>query len=186
MQTTTLEYQGIENRVYCLYRVSTLGQIDKMRDDIPMQRQACHEYIAEQGWNFVDELSEKGISGFKVSAKDRDAIQILQQKAMRHEFDILLVFMFDRLGRIESETPFIVEWFVKQGVRVWSVKEGEQRFESHVDKLTNYIRFWQAAGESEKTSIRIRTRLEQIAQEGHYHGGTAPYGYESVFLGPIE
>ena len=82
MQTTTLEYQGIENRVYCLYRVSTLGQIDKMRDDIPMQRQACHEYIAEQGWNFVDELSEKGISGFKVSAKDRDAIQILQQKAL--------------------------------------------------------------------------------------------------------
>lgn len=185
MQTTALEHQGIENRVYCLYRVSTLGQVDKMRDDIPMQRQACHEYIAERGWNFVDELSEKGISGFKVSAKDRDAIQILQQKAMRHEFDILLVFMFDRLGRIESETPFIVEWFVKQGVRVWSVKEGEQRFESHVDKLTNYIRFWQAAGESEKTSIRIRTRLEQIAQEGHYHGGTAPYGYESVFLGRL-
>ena len=104
---------------------------------------------------------------------------------MRHEFDILLVFMFDRLGRIESETPFIVEWFVKQGIRVWSVKEGEQRFESHVDKLTNYIRFWQAAGESEKTSIRIRTRLAQIAEAGHYHGGAAPYGYESVFLGRL-
>lgn len=93
--------------------------------------------------------------------------------------------MFDRLGRIESETPFIVEWFVKQGIRVWIVKEGEQRFESHVDKLTNYIRFWQAAGESEKTSIRIRTRLEQIAEEGHYHGGTSAYGYDSVHLGRV-
>lgn len=174
-----------DDRVCCLYRVSTKGQVDKMRDDIPMQRQACHEYIAEQGWHFVDELSEKGISGFKVSAKDRDAIQILQQRAMRREFDILLVFMFDRLGRIESETPFVVEWFVKQGIRVWSVKEGEQRFESHVDKLTNYIRFWQAAGESEKTSIRIRTRLEQIAEEGHYHGGTAAYGFDSVHLGRV-
>ena len=29
----------------------------------PMQRQACHAYIAQQGWNFVDELSEKGVSG---------------------------------------------------------------------------------------------------------------------------
>lgn len=183
MQNVAFHHPEIQNRVFCLYRVSTLGQVDKLRDDIPMQRQACHAYIAQQGWHFLDELSEKGVSGFKVSAKDRDAIQILQQKALRHEFDILLVFMFDRLGRIESETPFIVEWFVKQGIRVWSVKEGEQRFESHVDKLTNYIRFWQAAGESEKTSIRIRTRLAQIAEEGHYHGGAAPYGYESVFLG---
>ena len=155
----------MQNRVFCLYRVSTLGQVDKLRDDIPMQRQACHAYIAQQGWNFVDELSEKGVSGFKVSAKDRDAIQILQQKALRHEFDILLVFMFDRLGRIESETPFIVEWFVKQGIRVWSVKEGEQRFESHVDKLTNYIRFWQADGESQKTSMRTKTALGQMVEE---------------------
>ena len=182
-----LNIQAVENqnRVYCLYRVSTLGQVDKLRDDIPMQRTACRKFIEEQHWTLVDELDEKGVSGYKVSAKDRDAIQELQERALRREFDILLVFMFDWLGRIESETPFIVEWFVQHGVRVWSVREGEQRFESHVDKLTNYIRFWQAAGESEKTSIRIRTRLEQIAEEGHYHGGTAPYGYESVHLGRL-
>ena len=91
MQNVAFHHPEIQNRVFCLYRVSTLGQVDKLRDDIPMQRQACHAYIAQQGWHFVDELSEKGVSGFKVSAKDRDAIQILQQKAMRHEFDILLV-----------------------------------------------------------------------------------------------
>lgn len=62
--------------------------------------------------------------------------------------------MFDRIGRIDDETPFVVEWFVRQRIRVWSVNEGEQRFESHVDKLMNYIRFWQASGESEKTSLR--------------------------------
>ncbi len=174
-----------QNRVCCLYRVSTLGQVDKVQDDIPMQRTACREFLEQQGWTLLDEVAEKGISGYKISAKDRDAIQVLQQRALRHEFDILLVFMFDRLGRIESETPFIVEWFVRQGIRVWSVREGEQRFESHVDKLTNYIRFWQAAGESEKTSIRIRTRLGQLAEEGHYHGGTAPYGYESAYLGRL-
>lgn len=27
----------------------------------------------------------------------------------------LLVFMFDRIGRIADETPFVVEWFVKSG-----------------------------------------------------------------------
>ncbi|MEA5059524.1 MAG: recombinase family protein [Candidatus Pelethousia sp.] len=174
-----------QNRVCGLYRVSSPGQVDKVQDDIPMQRAACREFVEQKGWTLVDELAEKGISGYKVSARDRDAIQMLQQRALRHEFDILLVFMFDRLGRIESETPFIVEWFVRQGIQVWSVKEGEQRFESHVDKLTNYIRFWQAAGESEKTSIRIRTRLGQLAEEGQYHGGTTPYGFERVHLGRL-
>ena len=41
----------------------------------------------------------------------------------------------------------------------------------------NYIRFWQAAGESEKTSIRTKTRLGQIVQEGCFRGGVAPFGY---------
>ena len=36
-------------RVYCLYRVSTIGQVEK--DDIPMQRQFCHEFAERQaGW----------------------------------------------------------------------------------------------------------------------------------------
>ena len=77
---------------------------------------------------------------------------------MEGKFDILLVFMFDRLGRRDDETPFIVEWFTKQGIEVWSVNEGQQRFDTHVDKLMNYIRYWQASGESLKTSVRTRTR----------------------------
>ena len=135
--------------VYCLYRVSTKGQVDK--DDIPMQKQACREFAARQrGWVIKKEFQEQGVSGFKISANDRDAVQELKTAALKKEFDVLLVFMFDRLGRIDNETPFVVEWFIKNGIEVWSVNEGEQRMDSHVDKLMNYIRFWQANGESEK------------------------------------
>lgn len=129
------------------------------------------------GWVIGKEFFEKGISGFKVSANDRDAIQDLKSAAIKGEFQILLVFMFDRIGRIDDETPFVVEWFVKQGIKVWSVQEGEQRFDSHVDKLMNYIRFWQASGESEKTSMRIKTRMQQLTAEGIYTGGSVPFGY---------
>ena len=163
-------------RVYCLYRVSTIGQVEK--DDIPMQKQFCREYCQRQpGWEIVKEFSEKGVSGFKVSAKDRDAIQEIQRAALAHAFDVLLVFMFDRLGRRDDETPFVVEWFVKNGIEVWSAMEGQQRFDTHVDKLLNYIRYWQASGESIKTSMRVKTRMEQLTQEGHYTGGIVPYGY---------
>lgn len=169
------EYVGPKNRVYALYRVSTLGQVEK--DDIPMQKTKCRAFAEEKGWTIIKEFAEKGISGFKVAAKDRDAIQEIQKAAVAGKFDILLVFMFDRLGRRDDETPFVVEWFVKCGIEVWSCMEGQQRFDSHVDKLMNYIRYWQASGESLKTSMRVKTRLSQLTGEGCYTGGAYPFGY---------
>jgi DNA invertase Pin-like site-specific DNA recombinase len=166
----------MSKRVYCLYRVSTQKQV--IEDDIPMQKQFCREFAArQQDWQIVKEFSEKNVSGFKVSAEDRDAIQEIRQAALEKKFDILLVYMFDRLGRREDETPFVLKWFVDNGIEVWSAIEGQQRFDNHTDSLLNFIRFWQAQGESIKTSIRTKTRLGQIVQEGHFRGGHVPYGY---------
>lgn len=170
-----MDHDSTPKRVYCLYRVSTKGQVEK--DDIPMQKEYCREFADSQGWKIIKEISEKGVSGFKVSAKKRDAIQEIRQAAVLKKFDILLVFMFDRLGRREDETPFVVEWFVNNGIEVWSAKEGQQRFDTHVDKLMNYIRYWQASGESLKTSVRVKTRLSQLTEEGLYTGGSIPFGY---------
>lgn len=177
------EQNQAKKRVYCLYRVSTKGQVDK--DDIPMQKIACREFIDTQNWMLANEFSEKGISGYKVSAQDRDAIQEIQKDAIAGKFDVLLVFMFDRLGRRDDETPFIVEWFVKHDIEVWSVQEGQQKIENHVDKLMNYIRYWQASGESLKTSQRIKTKLEQMTRDGVFTGRAAPYGYRLVHKGRL-
>ena len=170
-------------RAALAYRVSTKGQVD--HDDIPMQKIACRKFAQQQGWRVVQEKAEKGVSGSKVSASKRDVIQELRMAANNKEFDILLVYMFDRLGRIESETPFVLEWFVQHGIEMWSTHEGQQRIESHGDKLMNYIRFWQAAGESEKTSMRTRDRIRQIVSSGHYAGGFVPYGYRAVNKGRV-
>ena len=158
---------------------------DKNQADIPMQRKACHAFCEKMGWTIVHEEQEDGVSGHKVRAENRDKLQIIKERARQGKFDILLVFMFDRIGRIADETPFVVEWFVKNGVRVWSTQEGEQRFDNHTDKLTNYIRFWQADGESEKTSIRTKTALGQLVEDGGFKGGVAPYGYDLVKSGHV-
>ena len=176
----------MKNRVCTLYRVSTDKQVDhndKNQADIPMQRKACRAFCDKMGWTIVHEEQEEGVSGHKVRAENRDKLQIIKGLARQKKFDILLVFMFDRIGRIADETPFVVEWFVKQGIEVWSTQEGQQRFDSHTDKLTNYIRFWQADGESEKTSIRTRTALGQLVEAGGFKGGLAPYGYDLVKSG---
>ena len=151
-----------------------------------MQRQFCREFIASHpDWVLQNEFYEKGVSGFKKSAKERDAMQELQQEAVAGSFDILLVYMFDRLGRRDDETPFVVEWFVRNGVEVWSAVEGQQRFDNHVDKLLNYIRYWQASGESIKTSVRVKTRMEQLTKDGCFTGGIVPFGYKLQKQGRI-
>ena len=39
-------------RVVCLYRVSTVGQVEK--DDIPMQKQYCREFCKQHpGWDII-------------------------------------------------------------------------------------------------------------------------------------
>ena len=151
-------------RVLNLYRVSSDKQLyhdSNNEADIPMQRVRCREFCEQRGWTVVCELQEEGVSGHKVRAENRDKIQLIKEYALQKKFDILLVFMFDRLGRIADETPFVVEWFIRNGIRVWSTQEGEQRIDSNVDKLINYIRFWQADGVFHRWSLSIRIQVRQ-------------------------
>ena len=172
----------ILKRVACLYRVSTKNQL--IGDDIPMQIKACADFIKKQrAWKLEKEYTERGVSGYHKSAEERDALVQLKKDAAAGMFDVLLVFMFDRLGRREDETPFIVEWFVKQNIEVWSVSEGQQTFDDHMDKLLNYIRYWQSAAESENTSMRVAEKHNQLVMDGKFRGGVAPYGYALEYSG---
>jgi len=172
-------------KVLCLYRVSTKSQVSA-EDDLPMQRRECLAFIEQHSdWVFYDERLEKGVSGFKVSAMKRDVILEIRALAEKNKFDILLVFMFDRLGRREDETPFLVEWFINNGIEVWSTREGQQTIANRSDKLINYIRFWQAGGESEKTSMRVKAAHAQMTSDGIWRGGLKPYGYKLVHNGRV-
>lgn len=169
-------------RVATLYRVSTKGQLDG--NDIPMQQRACRRMIEKQeGWKLVKEYSERGVSGFKVSASNRDVIRQAKDDAENGLFDVLLVFMFDRLGRKDDETPFVLEWFVNRGIEMWSVIEGQQKIEENTDRVMNYLRFWQSSGESRRTSNRVNEKHMQMVEDGIFRGGGIPYGYRSVDSG---
>lgn len=165
-------------RVWNLYRVSTKGQVNP-DEDIPMQKNACREFIKKQNdWVLKNELYERGVSGWKNTTDQRDELMKIKAAAENNEFDVLLVFMYDRLGRREDESPLVVQFLIEHGVEVWSVKEGQSKIEDHTDLLVNYIRFWQSSGESKKTSIRVKEILEQMNQEAKYTGSNPPYGYE--------
>ena len=57
-----------QNRVCCLYRVSSDKQVDYDDNnvaDIPMQRKACHRFAAQMGWTIVHEEQEEVLYALK-------------------------------------------------------------------------------------------------------------------------
>ena len=163
-------------RTYCLYRVSTEVQADE-NNEIQMQQIACRDYIKNQGWCLIKEISEVGISGFKTEVAEREGVQSILEDARNGLFDILLVYMFDRIGRRAKETCFIISILQHFGIRICSFKEGELNFSDGGD-LLQYIRFWSAESESRHTQIRVDTRLKQLVSDGEFRGGAIPFGYK--------
>ncbi len=166
-------------RVGCLYRVSTKKQT--YNNDIPVQKEACRKFIkTKNDWTLEKEYMELGVSGYKVGEKERDVLQTIKKDVSNKKIDILLVFMFDRIGRREDETPFVVKWLIDQGIEVWSVNEGQREIKNSYDRLINYITYWQAQGESEKISIRAKEERIRLTKLGIYMGYYAPFGYKMV------
>ena len=171
-------------RVNILLRVSSQQQLHD--EDIPIQRSECMNFIGTHNdWTFQKEYLEKAVSGFKTSVKDREVLQEIKEDAQNKSFDVLVVYMSDRIGRKQDESPVFVSTLNKLGIEIWSVKEGQLKTEEHVDKLLNYIRFWQAEGESRKTGARVKDAQETFARAGKFIGGYAPLGYQLVPSGEI-
>lgn len=168
----------MKKRVWALYRVSTERQTDS-DDEIPMQKNAVHNFIEKQNdWILDREFVEIDVSGYKLKSSERGELVKIMDGAKAKQFEVFLVFMFDRIGRRWDDSPQVVEGIVNSGVEVWSTKEGQQKFDTHVDRLMNYITYWQAGGESLKTSIRVKEQMGQLNEEGRYMGGVPPFGYK--------
>lgn len=188
-----LETETKKPRMLILLRNSTKKQAEKIvkedgriEYDIPLQRSILRPWGERLGYEVLkEELVEGGVSGYKISAENRDEIVRLKAMADRHEFEALGIYMSDRLGRIADETPLIVSFLNARGIKVLSYTEGEISSKTHNDKLMTYLRYWQAEGESLKTSIRIKDANEKCVEQGKWRGGTPPYGYRSVSNGTL-
>ncbi len=165
-------------RVRTLLRVSSKQQL---RDnDIPVQRGELKEYIEQKpNWIFDKEYIEKGVSAYKNKVADRKVLAQILQDAGNEEFDILLAYMSDRIGRRDEYVSFI-STLSDLGIEIWTVQDGNITIKDHTDKLMSFIRFWQNEGESVKTGNRVKSAKAQLVKEGKFVGGKAPYGYKLI------
>lgn len=165
-----------------IYRVSTDKQVKRDGEEtLPIQRGAVREFIAQRGWTLVQEYAEEGVSGFKVSADDRDVLQQAFRDAKAGQWQALIVFKADRLSRNAFEYPVVIDRFRKIGCEVWSVKDAAGgkllALDTQMDKFVRFLEGWQAETESKNTSLRVSEAMQQLAKQGKWSGGPPPYGF---------
>ena len=98
----------MNKRVRTLLRVSSRQQLHD--DDIPIQRAEAEQFIAKHpDWVFDKEYLEKGVSAYHNGVDDREVLQEIMQDAKRGEFEILLAYMSDRIGRQEEYSFYVAE-----------------------------------------------------------------------------
>ena len=116
----------MSKRARTLLRVSSRQQLHD--DDIPIQRAEAEQFIAKQkDWVFDKEYLEKGISAYHNGVDDRAVLQEIMQDAKQGEFEILLTYMSDRIGR-QEEYSFYVAELNRMGIEVWTIKDGQLSF----------------------------------------------------------
>lgn len=173
-------------KVACLYRVSSAKQVGT-ENDLPLQENAVREFIAKhEDWEWCPEFEyfERGVSGYSVPLAQREELNRLIRDAKAKKFQVLVVFMYDRLGRQSYAIPALVSELTKSGIEIWSVKDGEIKCDSHDEEVMNFLKGWQAEGESLKTSMRVTEKHAQMVKAGEVVSNV-PYGYKFELTGEV-
>lgn len=176
----------VKKKVACLYRVSSAKQVGT-ENDLPLQENAVREFISKHpGWEWCPEFEyfERGVSGYSVPLAQREVLNQLIRDAKAGKFQVLVVFMYDRLGRQSYAIPALVSELTKIGIEMWSVKDGEIKCDSHIEEVVNFLRGWQAEGESIKTSVRVTEKHTQMVKDGEIVT-CVPYGYKFELTGEV-
>jgi DNA invertase Pin-like site-specific DNA recombinase len=168
-------------------RAITLLRCSSDKQDLLVQQQVCRKFCKDKDYDLIDEIEEEDISGYKLSFEQRIGLLEVLQRAENKEFEILVVYMFDRLGRREDQTPFLIQKLYEFGVSVYTANDGLLiQADTMESKLMNYFQSWVANYESVKTSIRVKNKIKSLNNNGEYTGGTPPFGYEVYQTGEIK
>lgn len=175
-------------RVRILLRVSSNQQLEA-DGDLSVQRQLVTEYVNQHDdWRLDDkEYFEGSNSGYKNAVVDRDVLQEALRDAENSEYDILVAYKDDRIGRRMWEIGAYVMTLKSHNVDIYTVKDGCISPEGNdiMGQMMLALRYGNAQKSSADTGMRVKDTAQKLVQQGKFMGGKAPYGYELVLSGEL-
>ena len=162
-----------------LYRVST------DRQDESLQVNICQGFCKNHNMDIVEEYREIDVSGFKTPlARRYELLKILNRAETKKDFDVLVVYLHDRLGRREDETPQVVQNLFKTPKK--AIEATIFQLESLAWEVEEppYMRF-AAAFSDGKRLYAVRYASDKFAPTVYYRKSERLGGY-AVVSEPLE
>lgn len=154
-------------------RFSTDRQQESSIED---QVRICSEYAAKNGMRVTASFEDQGISGAALG--NRPGVLAMQEAALAHQFDVLLVTDLQRLSRAQGDLSKMIDRLTAKGIHIIGVQDGYDnsrkghKLQAGISGIT---------GESFREMVKERTysALESRAKTQRPTGGRA-YGYTSA------
>lgn len=171
-----------------LLRVSSNQQLEA-DGDLGVQRQLVKEYIFKNpGWILDEkEYFEGSNSGYSNAVEDRDVLQEALEDAKKGEYNILVAYKDDRIGRRMWEIGSYVMTMKSWNVDIYTVTDGciSPGSDDVMGQMMLALRYGNAQKSSSDTGKRVKDTAQKLVQRGKYMGGFAPYGYRLELSGEI-
>ena len=175
-------------KVRMLLRVSSNQQLEA-DGDLSVQRRIVKEYIQKQEDWMLDEKEyfEGSNSGYSNAVSDRDVLQEALRDAESGQYDILVAYKDDRIGRRMWEIGSYVMALKGYGVDIYTAVDGGISPESDdiMGQMMLALRYGNAQKSSSDTGKRVKDMAQKLVQSGKFMGGKAPYGYILEISGEI-
>ena len=175
-------------KVRMLLRVSSNQQLEA-DGDLSVQRRIVKEYIQKQEDWMLDEKEyfEGSNSGYSNAVSDRDVLQEALRDAASGQYDILVAYKDDRIGRRMWEIGSYVMALKGYGVDIYTAVDGGISPESDdiMGQMMLALRYGNAQKSSSDTGKRVKDTAQKLVQSGKFMGGKAPYGYILEISGEI-
>lgn len=132
--------------IYGYLRVSSDEQ------DVNSQKQGVEEFAKNHGWQIEEYISDEGVSG----GKDPDKRNLGPLLKKLNKDDIVIVSEISRLGRDLYMVMDILHFCMKQGVKIYTVKDNFVLDDNIQSKVLAFA--FGLAAEIERQMIRQRTK----------------------------
>lgn len=175
-------------RVRMLLRVSSNQQLEA-DGDLSVQRELVMEYVgSREDWILEEkEYFEGSKSGYRNAVGERETLQEALADAQKQEYDILVAYKDDRVGRRMWEMGAYIMALKNFGVDTYTVKDGciSPETDDIMGQMMLALRYGNAQKSSSDTGMRVKDTAQKLVRKGKFMGGTAPYGYELVLSGEL-
>ena len=140
-------------------------------ESIKVQVDKCREYCERHDIVVVEEFIDEAKTGTTEGGREEYA-RILEM-ASKGQFDTVVAYKFDRIGRSLADNARLVQVLGYHGVTMSSATEAN-------DPFARNIAFSMAEEFSRQHGARMHDTMSSNAAQGFHCGGAAPYGYVSV------